>query len=75
MFVCDTDIPYEDTWDRSGDVNRRIFQQQIVNDLIIRKIPFFLVQGELETRVQYVKRVLEKYRKYENLLDLFVERQ
>ena len=75
VFVCDVDIPYDDTWDRSGDVNRRIFQKQIINDLIIRKIPFFLVQGELETRVQYVKSVLEKYRKYENLLDLFVERQ
>jgi NadR type nicotinamide-nucleotide adenylyltransferase len=75
VFVCDVDIPYDDTWDRSGDVNRRIFQKQIVNDLIIRKIPFFLVQGELETRVKYVKGVLNKYRKYENLLDLFVERQ
>jgi HTH-type transcriptional regulator, transcriptional repressor of NAD biosynthesis genes len=75
VFVCDVDIPYDDTWDRSGDVNRRIFQKQIVNDLIIRKIPFFLVQGELETRVKYVNRVLEKYRKYENLLDLLVERQ
>ena len=74
VFVCDVDIPYDDTWDRSGDVNRRIFQKQIVNDLIIRKIPFFLVQGELETRVKYVKGVLDKYRKYENLLDLFVER-
>ncbi|MBD1834657.1 ATP-binding protein [Cyanobacteria bacterium FACHB-472] len=74
VFVCDVDIPYDDTWDRSGDVNRSIFQKQIVNDLIIRKIPFFLVQGELETRVKYVKSVLEKYRKYENLLDLFVER-
>ncbi|NES96830.1 MAG: AAA family ATPase, partial [Desertifilum sp. SIO1I2] len=41
VFVCDTDIPYDDTWDRSGDVNRRIFQKQIVNDLILRKIPFF----------------------------------
>ncbi|MEP0859521.1 AAA family ATPase [Trichocoleus sp. DQ-U1] len=75
VFVCDVDIPYDDTWDRSGDVNRRIFQKQIINNLILRKIPFFLVQGELETRVQYVKSVLEKYRKYENLLDLFVERQ
>jgi nicotinamide riboside kinase len=75
VFVCDVDIPYDDTWDRSGDVNRRIFQKQIVNDLIIRKIPFFLVQGGLETRVKYVKSVLDKYRKYENLLDLFVERQ
>lgn len=29
VFVCDTDIPYDDTWDRSGEVNRSIFQKQI----------------------------------------------
>ena len=26
VFVCDTDIPYDDTWDRSGDGNRQMFQ-------------------------------------------------
>ena len=25
VFLCDTDIPYDDTWDRSGDVNRKVF--------------------------------------------------
>ena len=25
VFVCDTDIPYDDTWDRSGDANRCVF--------------------------------------------------
>jgi HTH-type transcriptional repressor of NAD biosynthesis genes len=74
VFVCDTDIPYDDTWDRSGEVNRGIFQKQIISDLITRKIPFFLVQGELEKRVNYVKSILNKYRKYENLLDLFFKR-
>ena len=27
VFLCDTDIPYEDTWDRSGDTNRKEFQR------------------------------------------------
>lgn len=35
LFVMYVDIPYDDTWDRSGDVNRRIFQKPIVSDLII----------------------------------------
>lgn len=71
VFVCDTDIPYDDTWDRSGEANRYVFQKQIISDLIIRKIPFFLVRGDMETRVNYVKTVLDKYRKYENLGNLF----
>jgi NadR type nicotinamide-nucleotide adenylyltransferase len=71
VFVCDLDIPYDDTWDRSGDANRQIFQKQIISDLIIRKIPFFLLQGDLKTRVQYVKSILSKYRKYDNLVQLF----
>jgi len=73
VFVCDLDIPYDDTWDRSGDTNRQIFQKQIISDLIIRKVPFFLLQGKIETRVRFVKNVLDKYRKYENLLELFWE--
>lgn len=34
LFLCDTDMPYDDTWDRSGDVNRRAFQKQIIGDLL-----------------------------------------
>lgn len=71
VFVCDTDIPYDDTWDRSGDTQRHIFQKQIVNDLILRKIPFFLLRGDLDMRVNYVKSILAHYRKYANLMALF----
>ena len=71
VFVCDTDIPYDATWDRSGEVNRQVMQKRIVCDLIQRKIPFFLLQGELETRVGQVKRVLDKFRKYDNLPSRF----
>jgi HTH-type transcriptional regulator, transcriptional repressor of NAD biosynthesis genes len=60
VFVCDTDIPYDDTWDRSGDTNRLVFQKRVICDLTRRKIPFFLLRGDLETRVRYVKQVLEE---------------
>jgi len=37
FFLCDTDIPYEDTWDRSGQVHRIRMQRRIESDLIARK--------------------------------------
>ena len=68
VLVCDTDIPYDDTWDRSGDTNRRVFQKQILSDLLVRKVPYFLLSGDLESRVQQVKHILSRHHRYENLL-------
>lgn len=70
VFLCDVDIPYDDTWDRSGDGNRRVFQQQIIGDLAERKIPFFLLRGSLDARIAYVKQLLSQFRKYGNLVDM-----
>lgn len=70
VFLCDTDIPYDDTWDRSGDGNRQVFQQQIMGDLAERKIPYFILRGPLDVRIDCVKRVLSRFRKYGNLLDI-----
>lgn len=61
VFVCDTDIPYDDTWDRSGDTNRHEFQQQIIADLEAREIPFVTLQGSLEARIAQVKAVTDGY--------------
>jgi len=71
VFLCDTDIPYDDTWDRSGEVNRSIFQKQIKSDLILRKIPFFVLRGNLRRRINIVKNILTSYQKYQNILNLF----
>ena len=71
VFLCDTDIPYDDTWDRSGDVKRKTFQKQIIGDLLTRKTPFFLLSGILEERVSKVRRVLGKFQKHKSLSDLF----
>jgi NadR type nicotinamide-nucleotide adenylyltransferase len=60
VFVCDTDIPYDDTWDRSGDVQRRAFQDLICRDLAARKIPFELVRGDVDARLRQVAAVLER---------------
>lgn len=71
VFVCDTDIPYEDTWDRSGDANRDLFQKRLLGELAIRRIPYFVVQGNLDTRVRYVRTILNRHSKYQNLLAIF----
>jgi NadR type nicotinamide-nucleotide adenylyltransferase len=68
VFVCDTDIPYDDTWDRSGAVNRATFQRQVIDDLHTRKTPFVRVRGVLEKRVEQVRRVLSCFDKYMNIM-------
>lgn len=70
VFLCDTDIPYYDTWDRSGDVNRKVFQKQIVKDLQTRRVPFCVLSGDLETRVAKVKTTLDNFQKYKSLSEL-----
>jgi HTH-type transcriptional regulator, transcriptional repressor of NAD biosynthesis genes len=69
-FVCDADIPYADTWDRSGDANREAFQKQVLADLASRNVPYILLRGALEERVAQVRAKLDGFRKYQNLLDL-----
>ena len=70
FFLCDTDIPYADTWDRSGDQKRQWFQNQITDDLAERRVPFFRISGPLEERITQVNRVLQQYRKFSNVLDI-----
>lgn len=69
FFLCDTDIPYDDTWDRSGDANRQVFQQQIKADLLNRKIPFITLNGNLDDRMQSVSAVLDGFDKFRSLGD------
>lgn len=58
-FLCDTDIPYEDTWDRTGAANRLKMQQMIIDDLKARQIEFTILRGSLSERMQAVGRILE----------------
>jgi HTH-type transcriptional repressor of NAD biosynthesis genes len=70
FFVCDVDIPYADTWDRSGDQKRRWFQRQILADLGERRVPFFLLRGSVAERVAQVNAVLSRFVKFGNVLDV-----
>jgi HTH-type transcriptional repressor of NAD biosynthesis genes len=71
VFLCDVDFPYDDTWDRSGDVSRKTFQKQIIGDLLARKIPFIVLSGDLNSRIATVKKVLSRFQKYRSLAEVF----
>lgn len=66
VFLCDDDIPYDDTWDRSGDVKRHVFQKKIVADLECRRMPYIVLSGSLEERMEKVDTVLAQYKPYSN---------
>ncbi len=65
-FLCDDDIPYDNTWDRSGPQKREVFQKQIVADLLDRRIPFIRLSGSVEKRIEQVALILSSFRKYSN---------
>lgn len=69
-FLCEDDIPYDDTWDRSGEQKREWFHRMIIADLKERKIPFIRLKGTLNERVEKVKGVLKRYSKYSNIIDI-----
>lgn len=69
FFLCDTNIPFEDTPERSGDTNRQMMQAMIVDQLKSRRIPYITLSGDLEYRIRTVRRVLRQYTKYLNLGD------
>ena len=64
FILCETDIPYADIWDRSGDVKRHRFQEQIITDLAERGLRYFTVSGTLESRLLQVDDILKGLRKY-----------
>ncbi len=70
VCVCDTDIPYDDSWDRSGEVNRRVMQKQTLAELHTRKIPYIILHGDIETRCRTVSAILNRFQKYQNILSL-----
>jgi len=73
VFVCDTDIPYDDTWDRSGEVDRLVFQKQILADLRMRRIPFFVLRGTVAERTAMVQAILSRFRRYQTVGELLME--
>ncbi len=69
FFLCSDDIPYDDTWDRSGAAQRVTFQKQIRADLLRRKTPFITLRGCHEERINTVLRVLNTFDRFRSLAD------
>lgn len=66
FFLCEDDIPYDDTWDRSGPQKREIFHKKIIADLKERQIPYIPLKGTVEERVDRVGEILKSFQKYSN---------
>jgi len=64
IFVCGDDIAYDDTRDRSGDINRKSMQKQKIAYLCEHKIPFIVLRGNLKERIKEVEKILSKFEKY-----------
>jgi nicotinamide riboside kinase len=58
VFLCADDIPFEDTWERSGAVKHREFQVFITNELNKRNIQYTLLTGSVEQRLEQVAKAL-----------------
>ncbi len=57
-FLCDKDIPFEDTWDRSGEVQRDVFQKITIDDLNDRDIQYTTIKGTVTERMDQIKKIL-----------------
>lgn len=69
-FFCEDDIPYDDTWDRSGAVFRTEFHRQIRADLQLRRIPFVPLRGSVSERVQKVAAVVDRLQPFGSIGEL-----
>lgn len=59
VVLCGDEIPYDDTWERSGDANRHEFQQFIRAHLQQQQIPFIEVKGSVVERCNEIMRQVE----------------
>ncbi len=64
FFLCEPDIPYDDTWDRSGEVSRITMHRRVEADLLSRRIPFHRLTGGLDERSRKIDSVLSACRKF-----------
>jgi HTH-type transcriptional repressor of NAD biosynthesis genes len=58
VFLCADDIPFEDTWERSGAVKHREFQVFITKELNKRDIQYTLLTGSVEQRLAKIAETL-----------------
>ncbi len=67
VILCGDEMPYEDTWDRSGEGERSVLQAMNRAFLRAQRVPYLEVKGPLETRVQQVADFLTHWTKFGDL--------
>jgi len=60
VVFCDTDILYDDTWERSGDANRNEFQEFLLTYLEEHNKYYVLASGSVDERVNTVMSAINK---------------
>jgi HTH-type transcriptional repressor of NAD biosynthesis genes len=58
VFLCAEDIPFEDTWERSGSVKHRAFPVFITQELNKRAIQYTVLTGSVEQRLARITETL-----------------
>ncbi len=62
VFVCDTDIPFEQDGTRQDEVHRGQMQQALIRQLEEWGIPYVMLSGSIEERIDRAKTVLSTIR-------------
>jgi NadR type nicotinamide-nucleotide adenylyltransferase len=60
VFLCDDDIPFDDSWDRSGPKSRNSIQK--INKKILNQydLKYTLLSGSIEKRLETVEKYLQR---------------
>lgn len=65
VIVCASDIPFEDTPDRSGPASRPVMQRMTYDTLNAWKVPYYVVGGDsVDYRIRQVDSILREHNKW-----------
>lgn len=59
IVLCCDDIPYDDSDGRRGIEQRRKSQERFVSDLNSKEIPYVLITGSLQERIDYLSTIID----------------
>ncbi len=62
VVLCDTDIPFDDSPDRSGPASRERIQALTVEELAARGLEYHVVSGTVDERVSRIESIAQRWR-------------
>ena len=69
--LCDINWGYDLIFVNASPQDR--YHHRIIGELKMRKMPYFILSGSVQTRIHQVKSILSRYRKFMNPMDLNVK--